>query len=120
MANKTRPIFANRKRRIIWSKLLSYVLLILVSVGLLYVAVTGYRRWAIDRLSNADILSRTAAHIILPKEEPKRIIRINNVESLRVQNDFYKGVEEGDFIIIYEKKAYIYDSRHDILRDVVN
>ena len=118
MANKIK--MGNKKRRIIWSKLLSYILLILLSIGLLYITVTGYRRWSVDRLSNSDILSRVAAHIILPKGDPKRIIRINNVESLRAQNDFYKGIEEGDFIIIYEKKAYIYDSRHDILRDVIN
>ena len=102
MANKIK--MANKKRRIIWSKLLSYILLILLSVGLLYTAITGYRRWSVDRLSNSDILSRTAAHIILPKGDPKRIIRINNVESLRAQNDFYKGIEEGDFIIIYENE----------------
>ena len=111
---------ANKRRRIIWSKLLLYI----ISIGIFIVAVvliyTGYKDWSMNRLSNADVLTRVGSHIILPKGEPKKIIRINNVDTLRIQNDFYKGIEEGDFIIIYDKRAYIYDSRHDILRDVLN
>ncbi len=87
---------------------------------LIYFINVWYKKWSIDRLENADVIDRVRSHIILPKEDPKKIIRINNIEALRVQNAFYKNIEEGDFIIIYTKKAYIYDSRHDILRDVVD
>lgn len=109
----------NKKKRIIWSKLFGYLLALIISLCLLWLAIKGYHKWSIDRFSNQDILSKVSTHILLPKGDPKRIIRINNIETLREQNDFYKGLEEGDFILIYSKKAYIYDSRNDILRDVM-
>ena len=114
MPNKT-----NKQKRIIWSKVFGYLLALIVSICLLWLAMDGYRKWSIDRFSNQDILAKVSKHILLPKGDPKRIIRINNIEILREQNDFYKGLEEGDFILIYSKKAYIYDSRNDILRDVI-
>ncbi len=108
-----------KKKRIIWSRLFAYVLALALFIGLYWVASTGYKKWYIEKLSNSDVISRLGAHIILPKGDPKKIIRISNIETLREQNSFYKGIEEGDFIIIYIKKAYIYDSRHDIIRDVI-
>ncbi len=108
-----------KKKTIIWSKLFAYILIFTLFIGLIWLVSDGYKKWSIERLSNADVLSRLGSHIILPKGDPKKIIRISNIETLREQNSFYKGIEEGDFIIIYNKKAYIYDSRHDIIRDVI-
>lgn len=110
---------AIKKKRIIWSKLFAYILIFALFIGLIWLVSDGYKKWSIERLSNSDVLSRLGSHIILPKGDPKKIIRISNIETLREQNSFYKGIEEGDFIIIYNKKAYIYDSRNDIIRDVV-
>lgn len=110
---------AIKKKRIIWSNLFAYILGVALLIGLYWLLSNGYKKWYIERLSNSDVLSRLGSHIILPKDDPKKIIRISNIDTLREQNNFYKGLEEGDFIIIYTKKAYIYDSRHDIIRDVL-
>ncbi len=110
---------AIKKKTIIWNKLFAYILLFALFIGLIWLVSNSYKRWSIEKLSNSDVLSRLGSHIILPKGDPKKIIRISNIDTLREQNTFYKGIEEGDFIIIYNKKAYIYDSRHDIIRDVI-
>ena len=108
-----------KKKRINWSKLILSILGLIVICVLIYFINIWYKKWSIERIENADVLDRVRSHIMLPKVSPNKIIRINNIEALRAQNAFYKDIEEGDFIIIYPKKAYIYDSRHDILRDVV-
>ena len=109
-----------KKKSINWSRLFLNIFSIIFVVIFLYFVMTWYKKWSIDRLENADILERVRSHIMLPEGNPNKIIRINNIEALRAQNSFYKGLEAGDFIIIYTKKAYIYDSRHDILRDVID
>ena len=108
-----------KKKRIIWSKLILNIFSIILLSSLVYLLFNWYQKWSIDRLDNADVLDRVRSHILLPAGNPNKIIRINNIEALRSQNSFYKNLEEGDFIIIYPRKAYIYDSRHDILRDTV-
>jgi co-chaperonin GroES (HSP10) len=69
-------------------------------------------------ISKSEILSRAKKHITLPDEAPTRIVRVQDSDDLKKQNDFYKDVKVGDYIIMYQSVAIIYDLRNDALVSV--
>mgnify|MGYP000905387328 CR=1 FL=1 len=62
-------------------------------------------------ISQSEIISRVSKLTTLPDEEPSEIVRVQDKETLRKQNDFYKDIEEGDYILMYKDMAVIYDLR---------
>ena len=51
----------------------------------------------------------------LPPEAPYEIVRVQDEEDLKKQNEFYKDVKEGDYILMYKKVAIIYDLRNNAI-----
>jgi hypothetical protein len=43
------------------------------------------------------------------------LVRVQDEETLRKQNTFYKDVREGEYILIYKNLAIIYDLRNNIV-----
>jgi len=64
-------------------------------------------------ISQSEIISRVSKLTTLPEEDPSEIVRVQDKETLRKQNDFYKDIEEGDYILMYKDMAVIYDLRGD-------
>jgi hypothetical protein len=64
-------------------------------------------------VSKSEILMRVAKHTELPKGNPEAVVRVQDAESLKKQNDFYSNVKEGDYIVMYQDLAIIYDLRND-------
>lgn len=62
-------------------------------------------------ISKSEIISRVAKLIALPNEEPREIVRVQDPEDLMKQNEFYKDVKEGDYILMYVDLAVIYNLR---------
>lgn len=62
-------------------------------------------------VSQSEIISRVGKLISLPSENPFEIVRVQDEEDLRKQNEFYKDVKEGDYILMYKNLAVIYDLR---------
>lgn len=60
-------------------------------------------------VSKSEIIARIAKHTTLPNEEPEAVVRVQDAETLKKQNDFYENVKEGDYIVVYPKLAVIYD-----------
>ena len=66
-------------------------------------------------VSKSEILTRIAKHIKLPTKEPEAVVRVQDADTLKKQNDFYSNVKEGDYVIIYSNLAIIYDLLNDNL-----
>jgi hypothetical protein len=64
-------------------------------------------------VSKSEILARAAKHADLPSGNPDAVVRVQDPETLKKQNDFYANVKEGDYIIMYPNVAIIYDLRND-------
>lgn len=64
-------------------------------------------------VSKSEILIRVAKHIKLPTGEPEAVVRVQDANTLKTQNDFYSNVKEGDYVIIYSNLAIIYDLLND-------
>lgn len=64
-------------------------------------------------VSKSEILARVAKHTPLPEGEPEAVVRVQDPESLKKQNNLYENVKEGDYIVIYPTLAVVYDLRND-------
>jgi hypothetical protein len=64
-------------------------------------------------ISQSEILSRVGKHLELPAGEAESIVRVQDPENLKHQNDLFENVKEGDYIIIYPTLAVVYDLRND-------
>lgn len=64
-------------------------------------------------VSKSEILVRVAKHTELPASDPDAVVRVQDAEILKKQNDFYTNVKEGDYIVMYANLAIIYDLRND-------
>lgn len=61
-------------------------------------------------ISKSEIISRVEKLAVLPPGElPQAVVRVEDPETLQKQNSFYQGVKEGDYVLIYQNTAIIYD-----------
>ena len=66
-------------------------------------------------VSQSEIVARVGKLTSLPQETPYEIVRVQDEEDLRKQNPFYKDVKEGDYILMYNNLAVIYDLRNNTI-----
>ena len=66
-------------------------------------------------VSESEIINRVSKHILLPKTSPISVIRVDDADLLRKQNDFYKDVKAGEYVLVYEKTIVIYDLMNDAI-----
>jgi len=66
-------------------------------------------------VSQSEIIARVGKLTLLPPEAPYEIVRVQDEEDLKKQNEFYKDVKEGDYILMYKKVAIIYDLRNNAI-----
>jgi ribosomal protein S2 len=62
-------------------------------------------------VSQSEIVARVVKLTAVPQEGPEEIVRVQDPEVLKKQNEFYKNVKEGDYILMYQNLAIIYDLR---------
>lgn len=66
-----------------------------------------------------DVLTKLRNHIIIPDFPKPTVATIMDVETLKRANSFYEPAENGDHLIITERRAILYDSDRDIILDIV-
>ena len=66
-------------------------------------------------VSQSEIVARVGKLTSLPSEDPYEIVRVQDGEDLKKQNQFYKDVKEGDYILMYKNLAVIYDLRNNTI-----
>lgn len=69
-------------------------------------------------VSQSEIIARVSKLTMLPVEDPYEIVRVQDATDLRKQNNFYKDINEGDYILIYRDLAVIYDLRNNTIKGV--
>ncbi|MAF81073.1 hypothetical protein CL628_03630 [bacterium] len=66
-----------------------------------------------------EVLEKLRQHIDLPVDPVPTVATIVDVEQLREANEFYAPAENGDHLIITDRRAILYDSDRDIILDIV-
>ena len=65
------------------------------------------------------VLDKLRRHIDIPLEPQPTVATIVDVDALKSSNDFYQPAENGDHLVITQKRAILYDPDRDIIIDVV-
>lgn len=60
-------------------------------------------------VSKSEIIARVAKLVQIPAEAPLAVVRVEDPGTLKKQNIFYENAKVGDYILIYESEAIIYD-----------
>lgn len=103
--------------------------MLVVSTGVYVSWYFGSRRKAISipeqgvapARSAEAYIAAVAQKIILPKDQkPPRVAVISDPDALTQEQDFYRGAEAGDVLMIFEgsRRAIIYSPRRDIIVNV--
>lgn len=71
-------------------------------------------------VSQSEILNRVSKQTVLPTDGLISVTRVQDADTLRAQNDFYRDIKEGDYIIIYKTEIVIYDFMKDKVLSVKN
>ena len=105
------------KRKVIFA----FCVVLAISFGALY--SYKYVQAKMDEsnlFSDTYILEKVGSLTALPKGElPIKIVRVDDPDSLRKENQFYAKVKEGDYIIAYPKFIIIYDAIHNEIKNVI-
>lgn len=66
-----------------------------------------------------EVLGKLRKHMVVPEEPQPTVATIVDVDRLKEANEFYSAAENGDHLIITDKRAILYDPDRDVILDVV-
>lgn len=111
----------NIVRKMLLSKAFYTVFKIFVGILLFSVLLYGFYAYFHRSLANdvvvskSEIVDRVAKLIRLPAGMPDAVVRVEDSETLKKQNNFYQNVKSGDYILMYPNIAVIYDLRNNVI-----
>jgi hypothetical protein len=119
MAKSTKRYGKQTLREILLSK--TFHSAFKVMIGVLMVSSVSYGAYALIGstvqndvvVSQSEIIARISKHTELPDEAPKAIVRVQDADTIQKQAELFGNAKEGDYIVIYDKLAVVYDLRND-------
>ena len=66
-----------------------------------------------------EVLAKVRAHMVVAETPEPTVATIVDIERLKQASEFYQVAENGDHLVITEKRAILYDPDRDIILDVV-
>ncbi len=99
----------------IFPKLVKYFIFCIVLV-LILMSLYFYLHKTVSEsviVSESEILNKVSKQVILPQDGLVSVKRVQDAITLKNQNEFYKDIKIGDYIIIYKTKIVIYDFMKD-------
>jgi len=122
-SSKKLRVFKNRCKKILQKILLSNYFRVVVKASIfviifssvLYIAYGMINKKVSENVivSKSEIIQMVSKKVSLPKEEPKVVVRVSDADALKNQNPFFKDIKSGNYVLVYENLAIIYDLRND-------
>lgn len=119
-------LYLKNKRRISFAKLFRLILISTTSVFIIIFLLTSFVTLYLNKtkaeiLTQDDVVSSLKKIIILPKDtDPISINRVSDAETLKKQDPFYENVDNGDYLIQYDKMSIIFDYQHNLIKNVLS
>lgn len=66
-----------------------------------------------------EVLGKLRRHLDVPTDPEPTVATIVGAEGLKEYGEFYQSADNGDYLIITQKRAILYDPDRDIILDVV-
>ena len=114
-------LYKKNQRRISFSKLFKLVFVCIAFISILFVSVYAIflnNRTSAESINQATVLEHLSKNLVLPQEEVNSVMRVSNAKELSSQEEFYKDVKNGDYIIIFDKLVLIYDFDKSLIKNI--
>jgi hypothetical protein len=114
-------LYEKNQRRISFSRSFKIMFLSLVSGLMVVIVIFGYinsARTKAESITQDNVISQLSKQIVLPNEIPTTFLRVSDAKTLALQDEFYKNVQNGDYIIVYSSMALVYDFSNNRIENV--
>lgn len=114
-------LYKKNQRRISVFKLSKVVFLSTSFVAIVIIVVYGIflsTKTNAESITQDTVLTQLSRQLILPDQELLSIMRVSNAKELANQDDFYKNVKNGDYIIVYQNMVLVYDFDDSLIKNV--
>lgn len=114
-------LYEKNQRRISFSRSFKIMFLSLVSGLMVVIVIFGYinsARTKAESITQDNVISQLSKQIVLPNEIPVTFLRVSDAKTLALQDEFYKNVQNGDYIIVYNSMALVYDFSNNRIENV--
>lgn len=110
-----------KKRGISLGKLLR---LAFVSIALVFILIAAFygiimgSKTSAESINQEMVLEKLGTQLVLPEVEPNKVMRVSDAKELALQDEFYKNVKNGDYIILYDNLMLIYNFDQKLIKNV--
>ncbi|MFO0743979.1 MAG: hypothetical protein U0469_02950 [Candidatus Paceibacterota bacterium] len=114
-------LYEKNQRRISLSRSFKVMFLSIVSGLVVVIVIFGYINSAktkAESVTQENVISQLSKQISLPNEAPVTFLRVSDAKNLSLQDEFYKNVQNGDYIIVYSSMALVYDFSNNKIENV--
>ena len=114
-------MYEKNQRRISFSRSFKIMFLSIISGLIVIIVIFGYinsARTKAESITQEDVIYQLSKEIVLPDEVPTTFLRVSDAKTLTLQDEFYKNVQNGDYIIVYSSLALVYNFSDNKIENV--
>jgi hypothetical protein len=114
-------LFERNRKRISSFKLLRLIFVFSSSFFIIFIilySIINSNRSNAESITQDKIISQLSKTINLPNEGLISVMRVSDAKSLSIQDNLYKNVKNGDYIIVYKSMILVYDFDSRFIKDI--
>lgn len=114
-------LFERNRKRISTFKLLRLIFVSSFSVFIVFVVLYGViksNRTNAESVTQDIVISQLSKTINIPEAGLVSVMRVSDAKSLSIQDNLYKNVKNGDYIIVYKSMILIYDFDSRFIKNI--
>lgn len=114
-------LFERNRKRISTFKLLRLIFVSSFSVFIVFVVLYGViksNRTNAESVTQDIVISQLSKTINIPEAGLVSVMRVSDAKSLSIQDNLYKNIKNGDYIIVYKSMILIYDFDSRFIKNI--
>lgn len=114
-------LFERNRKRISSFKLLRLIFVFSSSFLIIFIILYGViksNKTNAGSITQEKIVSQLSKTINLPNEGLISVMRVSDAKNLSIQDNLYKNVKNGDYIIVYKSMILVYDFDSRFIKDI--
>ncbi len=114
-------LFERNRKRISSFKLLRLIFVFSSSFFIIFIvlySVINSNKSNAESVTQDKIVSQLSKTINLPNEGLISVMRVSDAKNLSIQDNLYKNVKNGDYIIVYKSMILVYDFDSRFIKDI--
>ena len=114
-------LFERNRKRISAFKLLRLIFVSSTSIFILFIILYGViksNRTNAESITQDTVISQLSKTINLPENDLVSIMRVSDAKTLSNQDNLYKNVKNGDYIIVFKSMVLVYDFDSRFIKDI--